>query len=87
MIAANVVSQNISATVSEGRIVAVVGGASSLSAMAAGGVGPPGPSGVTTLSGAADVSMQNILDGDVLRFENTRWRNYREENLTDGGNF
>lgn len=42
----------------------------------------PGP-----LNNISDVSLSNVQDGDVLRYENSRWRNYNEQQLTDGGNF
>jgi hypothetical protein len=28
-----------------------------------------------------------VADGDVLRYSASRWRNYAESQLTDGGNF
>lgn len=42
----------------------------------------PGP--LNTLS---DVVLSNVQDGDVLRYENNKWRNYNETQITDGGNF
>ena len=83
MIVANVVSSSISASVSGGVISANVG-QQSVQASASGGIGPQG---FTTLSAASDVQFSGLSDGDVLRYEQSRWRNYREENLVDGGNW
>lgn len=52
-----------------------------------GGFGPSGPSGVTSISGASDVSILETSNGDVLRYSNGKWRNYPELNLVDGGNW
>lgn len=49
-------------------------------------VGGPA-SGVAAISQASDIAFSNLSDGDVLRFSQTRWRNYSERQLTDGGNF
>jgi hypothetical protein len=85
-ITASVQPQSISASVSDNVISAKVS-TSVVSASAAGGVGPAGPAGATTIAGASDVAIQSIKTGDVLRFGGTKWNNYPEENLTDGGNF
>lgn len=42
----------------------------------------PGP-----MNNISDVAITNVQNGDVLRYENRKWRNYNETNLTDGGNF
>ena len=39
------------------------------------------------LDNLADVDILNVQNGDVLRYADSRWRNYNEKNLTDGGNF
>jgi hypothetical protein len=49
--------------------------------------GATGPAGVTVLSALTDVVVSGIATGDVLRYNDGKWRNYGEENLTDGGNF
>lgn len=51
--------------------------------------GPPGTGGSQSLSDLTDVDVQSIADGDVLRYSAgiSRWTNYAEQNLVDGGNF
>ena len=55
------------------------------------GVGPTGPQGApgsTTIAGASDVVLTDLANGDVLRFSNNRFRNFRESDLSlDGGNW
>jgi hypothetical protein len=88
MITATVDSKPISATVSGNRIVGSMG-ASLVVTSAAGGVGPQGPQGTpgSALSSASDVALSGVADGDVLRYSNSRWRNYPEDDLLDAGNF
>ena len=89
MITASVASPQITASASGGNISATVG-SSSVQASAGGGIGPQGPQGpqgLTALSLASDVQFDAVSDGDLLRFEQSRWRNYREESLVDGGNW
>jgi hypothetical protein len=57
-------------------------------------VGPLGPPGTPTtpaqpasLLELTDVLLSGLSPGDVLRYDNNRWRNYNETQLTDGGNF
>jgi hypothetical protein len=57
-------------------------------------VGPLGPPGAPTtpaqpasLLELTDVLISGLSPGDVLRYDNNRWRNYNETQLTDGGNF
>ena len=85
---------NVSAAIESASIAATVQSTAGVSASVFGGVGPQGPAGVpgpaggiTSLSQASDVAISNVSDGDVLRFSQTRWRNYSELQLTDGGNF
>jgi hypothetical protein len=56
-----------------------------------GPLGPPGapttPAQQTSLLELTDVLISGLSAGDVLRYENDRWRNYNETQLTDGGNF
>jgi hypothetical protein len=40
-----------------------------------------------TLAGLSDAQIQNIAEGDLLRYSSGKWRNYADANLTDGGNF
>lgn len=40
-----------------------------------------------SLAGLSDAQIQNIAEGDLLRYSNSRWRNTPEDNVTDGGNF
>jgi len=54
------------------------------------GIGPQGAqgaSGVSAISQASDVTFDTPTDGDVVRYSNGKWRNYKETNLVDGGNF
>ena len=37
--------------------------------------------------GLADVLTVIPQEGDVLRFSDSKWRNYPEKNVTDGGSF
>lgn len=55
-----------------------------VSTVTTGGVGPQG---LTNLSDALDVEITSLSAGDLLRFDNARWRNYPETSLLDGGNF
>jgi len=77
MVTASVQSTQITASVSDNKINATVSA----------GIGPQGPTGLSTLAGAQDVQITSLTEGDVLRYSNSRWRNYREENLVDGGNW
>lgn len=60
-----------------------------------GGIGPQGPQGPQGPAGVAesisligDVAIDGIEDGDILRYEDSRWRNFPESSLTvDGGNW
>ena len=53
-------------------------------------VGPLGNNLAVTsgpLENISDVDILNVKTGDVLRYADSKWRNYNETNLTDGGNF
>jgi hypothetical protein len=76
----------ISVSASGGSVSAAVT-ASQITAASSGGIGPQGPPGVTTISGASDVQLSSVADGDVLRYSSSKWRNYADNQLTDGGNF
>jgi hypothetical protein len=39
------------------------------------------------LSGLNDVTITSVATGNVLRYNGSKWANYAEANLTDGGNF
>lgn len=92
-ITASVNSQPITATVAASGNISASVGSSVVSASAGGGIGPQGPQGVigppgNALSGASDVQLNNVADGDVLRYSNSKWRNYPEGDIViDGSNF
>jgi hypothetical protein len=92
-ITATVVSQPITASVSNSGNISASVGASSVSVTAGGGIGPQGPQGPigppgTALSAASDVQLSNVADGDVLRYSSNKWRNYPEGDIViDGQNF
>lgn len=46
-----------------------------------------GVGGANVLADLNDVQIDAASPGDVLRFSNQRWRNYPQNQLTDGGNF
>ena len=91
-ITASVSSSPITARVSGSSISASVG-SSPVRATASGGVGPQGPqgpagdAGSVTIAAASDAAISGLADGDVLRYSSSKWRNYADINLTDGGNF
>lgn len=91
-ITASVSGSQITARVSGSSISASVG-SSPVRATAFGGVGPQGPQGpagdaaAVSIAAASDVTLSSLADGDVLRFSNSRWRNYPEDDLLDAGNF
>lgn len=39
------------------------------------------------LNGLSDVTITSAAAGNVLRYNGSKWVNYLETNLTDGGNF
>jgi hypothetical protein len=49
--------------------------------------GIQGVPGLSEVSLADDVQLENLADGDVLRWSNLRWRNMPDTSLVDGGNF
>jgi len=91
-ITASVNSSPITARVSGSSVSASVG-SSRVSATISGGIGPAGPQGPAgsaanlAIGSATDVAFSGLADGDVLRYSSSRWRNYAETQLTDGGNF
>jgi hypothetical protein len=64
-----------------------------ISATVLAGIGPQGPAGAggdvgsSTLAGLTDVQITSAADGDVLRYNGSKWADYAEIQLTDGGNF
>ena len=92
MISVAVTSSTISASAGGSSVTATVG-SSPVSAAASGGVGPQGPQGPAgdagsiTIESASDAAISGLADGDVLRYSSSKWRNYAETQLTDGGNF
>jgi hypothetical protein len=89
MIVASVSSNRITASVSGSSVTAAVG-SSPVTASASGGVGPQGETGAAgspSIAGSSDVLLSGLTDGDVLRYSSSKWRNYADANLTDGGNF
>ena len=92
-ITATVNSQPITATVNASGSISANVGSSSVSVSAGGGIGPQGPQGVigppgNALSGASDVQLSNVAEGDLLRYSSSKWRNHAEGDLIlDGQNF
>jgi hypothetical protein len=92
-ITATVSSQPITATVSGSGNISASVGSSVVAASIGGGIGPQGPAGPlgppgTALSAASDVQLSSVADGDLLRYSNSKWRNYAEGDLIlDGQNF
>jgi hypothetical protein len=88
MIVANVSSNRITASVTGSAVAAAVS-ANVVTTATAGGIGPQGPQGVAgaALQSASDVALSGVSEGDVLRYSSSKWRNYADANLTDGGNF
>lgn len=39
------------------------------------------------LNGLKDVTITNVANGDILRYNGSKWSNYAEYEITDGGNF
>jgi len=92
-ITASVSSQPITATVAASGSISASVGSSVVEASAGAGIGPQGPQGVigppgNALSGASDVQLSGVAEGDVLRYSNSKWRNYPEGDIViDGQNF
>lgn len=88
-ISASVTAQPITATVSGTDTIAASVGSTVISASASGGIGPQGSSGDAAglLSQLTDTQISGPAEGDVLRYSSSKWRNYPEANILDGGNF
>ena len=92
-ITVSVTSSPITATASASSVTAAVS-SSSVTASASGGVGPQGPigntgagGGATQMSELSDVLFTSLAANDVLRYSTSKWRNYPDKEITDGGNF
>jgi len=88
-ITATVSSQPITATVNASGNISASVGSSVVTANAGGGIGPQGPAGSlgASLGDLADVNIAGVQDGDVLRYDSTKWHNVNQTQVTDGGNF
>jgi len=92
-ITASVSAQPITASVNASGSISASVGSSVVEASAGGGIGPQGPQGVigppgNALSAASDVQLSGVAEGDVLRYSNSKWRNYPEGDIViDGQNF
>lgn len=92
-ITASVSAQPITASVNASGSISASVGSSVVEASAGGGIGPQGPQGVigppgNALSAASDVQLSGVAEGDVLRYSNSKWRNFPESNIViDGSNF
>jgi hypothetical protein len=87
-ISASVTAQPITATVTASGISANVS-STVLSASASGGVGPQGDKGDAAglLTQLTDTAISSVAEGDVLRYSSSKWRNYPDTSITDGGNW
>jgi len=87
-ISASVTAQPITATVTASGISANVS-STVLSASASGGIGPQGDKGDAAgfLTQLTDTAISSIAEGDVLRYSSSKWRNYPDTSITDGGNW
>jgi hypothetical protein len=89
-ITASVSSQPITATVTASGSISASVGSSVVTANAGGGIGPQGPSGTDggSLEQLANVQIVSAQNGDLLRYSNSKWRNYPEGDIViDGQNF
>lgn len=88
-ITATVQTQPITASVSGNGNISASVGSSVISASAGGGIGPQGPQGNlgAGLGDLTDVNLSSVQDGDVLRYDATKWRNVNQNQVTDGGHF
>ena len=88
-ISASVTSQPITATVTGSSAISANVGSTVVTAFASGGIGPQGSSGAAggLLSQLTDTQISGPAEGDVLRYSSSRWRNYPEADILDGGNF
>ena len=87
-ISASVTAQPITATVTASGISANVS-STVLSASASGGIGPQGDKGDAAglLTQLTDTAISSVAEGDVLRYSSSKWRNYPDTSIVDGGNW
>ena len=87
-ISASVTAQPITATVTASGISANVS-STVLSSSASGGVGPQGDKGDAAglLTQLTDTAISSVAEGDVLRYSSSKWRNYPDTSIVDGGNW
>ena len=87
-ITATVNSQPITASVNASGGISASVGSSVVQANAGGGIGPQGPAGSlgASLGDLIDVNVSSVQDGDVLRYDATKWHNINQTTVTDGGN-
>jgi hypothetical protein len=89
-ITATVNSQPITATVNASGSISASVGSSVVTANAGGGIGPQGPAGTDggNLERLSNVQIVSAQNGDLLRYSNSKWRNYAESDIViDGQNF
>jgi hypothetical protein len=88
-ITASVSSQPITATVNASGSISANVGSSVVTANAGGGIGPQGPAGTDggNLEQLANVQIVSAQNGDVLRYDANKWKNYPDANIVDGGNW
>jgi hypothetical protein len=88
-ITATVNSQPITATVNASGSISASVGSSVVTANAGGGIGPQGPAGTDggNIEQLANVQIVSAQNGDVLRYDASKWKNYPDANIVDGGNW
>jgi hypothetical protein len=91
-ITATVNSQPITASVNASGNISASVGSSVVTASAGGGIGPQGVQGVigppgNALSAASDVQLVNVSSGDLLQYNDGKWRNKTVDSIIDFGNF
>lgn len=80
-VSASVVVPGVNATVSGGSVSASLSSQQNQISISSG-------SGVkANVNSGLEVELQQVSDGDVLRYSGSRWRNYNENTLLDGGNW
>jgi len=88
-ITATVNSQPITATVNASGSISASVGSSVVTANAGGGIGPQGPAGSDggSLEQLSNVQIVSARNGDVLRYDANKWKNYPDADIVDGGNW
>lgn len=76
---------DVSVVVSKPSVIsASAGGSQSVSVVAQ---RPQPVSATVSYRSELDTAITNAADGDVLRYSQSKWRNYSDKNLVDGGNW